>query len=190
VAAELLVPHRADLTTQLLGLQRRMHRLQADRLRQLAQRADRAVLRLQAARPQARLALLCRRQDDAARRLQAGVQRRLDAARARLRHADAVLRACHPERRLALLRQRLIALRTRPQAAITRRLQGEALGLRNLARSLEAVSPLSTIARGYAILQHPDGRVVRKVGEASPGDRLEARLQDGVLGVRVEGELL
>lgn len=190
VAAELLVPHRADLTTQLLGLQRRMHRLQADRLRQLAQRADRAVLRLQAARPQARLALLCRRQDDAARRLQAGVQRRLDAARARLRHADAVLRACHPERRLALLRQRLIALRTRPQAAIARRLQGEALGLRNLARSLEAVSPLSTIARGYAILQHPDGRVVRKVGEASPGDRLEARLQDGVLGVRVERELL
>ena len=56
----------------------------------------------------------------------------------------------------------------------------------NLARSLEAVSPLATIARGYAILRKEDGRIVRSVGDASEGERLSARLQDGILGLRVE----
>ena len=186
VAAELLVPHRSDLGTRLDGLQRRLQRLQSDRLRQLAQRADRAVLRLQAARPQARLALFCRRQDEAVRRLRAALHRRLDAERARLRHADAILRACHPQRRLVLLAQRLGTLRTRPQAALARRLQRDALHLRGLARSLETVSPLATIARGYAILQHPDGRIVRHVGDAAAGDALRARLQDGVLTLKVD----
>ncbi len=63
-----------------------------------------------------------------------------------------------------------------------------ALRLRGLARSLEAVSPLATVARGYAILQTPDRRVVRSVLDAAPGDRLEARLVDGTLKLRVEDQ--
>ena len=66
-----------------------------------------------------------------------------------------------------------------------RRLGNETLMLRGLARSLEAVSPLATVARGYAILRHPDGRVVRSVLDAAPGDQLDARLADGTLPVRV-----
>jgi len=70
--------------------------------------------------------------------------------------------------------------------AIGRRLTADALRLRGLARTLHTVSPLATVARGYAILQHADGRVVRSVLDAAPGDRLDARLADGSLGVRVE----
>jgi exodeoxyribonuclease VII large subunit len=58
--------------------------------------------------------------------------------------------------------------------------------LRGLVRSLHAVSPLATVARGYAILQHDDGRIVRSVGDATVGDALDARLVDGRLRVRVE----
>ena len=98
-----------------------------------------------------------------------------------------MLRAVHPQRRMSRLHERLAALSSRPQAAIARRLGNDALRLRGLARSLEAVSPLATVARGYAILQHPDGRVVRSVLDTTPGDRLDARLADGVLPVRVIG---
>ena len=186
VAAELLVPHQAELMTRLAGLQRRVQRLHAERTRQLAQRADRAMLRLQALRPQARLDLLRRRQHEAHRRLQAAMGARLEGERMRLRHADAVLRAWHPARRLARLAERLAGLQSRPRVALVARLQRDALRLRGLARSLEAVSPLATIARGYAILQRPDGRIVRSVTQATPGDALQARLQDGVLQVTVE----
>ena len=48
------------------------------------------------------------------------------------------------------------------------------------------VSPLATVARGYAILQHDDGRIVRAVGDAAVGDAIDARLVDGRLRVRVE----
>ena len=122
----------------------------------------------------------------ALRRLTAAWQQRLDRERAHLRHADAVLRAAHPRRRIARLRERLASLANRPQACIARRLGSDALRLRALARSLETVSPLATVARGYAILQHDDGRIVRSVLDAAPGDRLEARVSDGTLRLRVE----
>ncbi|NZA28418.1 exodeoxyribonuclease VII large subunit, partial [Luteimonas sp. SJ-92] len=54
------------------------------------------------------------------------------------------------------------------------------------ARALETVSPLATVARGYAILQQQDGRVVRSVQQVEPGERLGARVGDGQLHVRVE----
>ncbi|HEY8973580.1 MAG TPA: exodeoxyribonuclease VII large subunit [Burkholderiaceae bacterium] len=185
VAAELLVPSRDDLLRRLRALDARLRNLQAQQLRAAMQRADRAALRLNALRPRARLDALCKRQADALRRLSAAWQRRIDRERARVRHADAVLRAAHPQRRIARLRERLAAVSSRPQAAVVRRLGNETLRLRGLARSLEAVSPLATVARGYAILRHPDGRVVRSVLDAAPGDRLDARLADGQLPLRV-----
>ena len=185
-AAELLAPSQDDLARRLRTLDARIRNHQRQQLRAAMQRADRAALRLHALRPQARLQLLRRRQEDGLRRLTAAWQQRIAADRARLRHADAVLRAAHPHRRLSRLRERLAAVASRPQAAIGRRLANDAMRLRGLARSLQAVSPLATVARGYAILQQPDGRVVRSVADAATGDVLDARLGDGSLRVRVE----
>jgi exodeoxyribonuclease VII large subunit len=186
VAAELLVPNRDDLQQRLQVLVARVHRQQAQCLQQASQRADRAALRLNAMRPRARLDNLRQRQQEALRRLQSAWRQRLDRERSTLRHAGAVLRAGHPRRRIERLRERLALLSVRPQATIARRLGHETLRLRGLARSLEAVSPLATVARGYAILRHGDGRVVRSVHDAAPGDALDARLTDGELRVRVE----
>ena len=85
----------------------------------------------------------------------------------------------HPDTQLAIRQARV-------ERIAGRRLGNDALRLRGLARSLEAVSPLATVARGYAILQHGDGRVVRSVLDAAPGDALDARLADGQLRIRVE----
>jgi exodeoxyribonuclease VII large subunit len=186
VAAELLVPDRSDLTRHLDALQRRLTGLQQQALRQAMQRADRAVLRLQAMRPQARLQLLQRRQSEAHRRLESAWREQLERRRAVLRHAAAVLRATQPRRRLALLREHLQSLGPRPQAAIARELQRDALKLRGLARSLEAVSPLATVARGYSILTDMEGKLVRSVSQVEAGDAVTARLGDGQLKLRVE----
>jgi exodeoxyribonuclease VII large subunit len=66
-----------------------------------------------------------------------------------------------------------------------RRLEQRQSRLQGLARSLSAISPLATVARGYSILQHPDGRVVRSVGDVASGDTLDARVSDGQLRVTV-----
>ncbi|SDQ22629.1 exodeoxyribonuclease VII large subunit [Pseudoxanthomonas sp. CF125] len=186
VAAELLVPNRIDLSTRLQGLQRRMSALQLQSLRQSMQRADRAMLRLQATRPQARLQLLQRRRLEAQRRLESVWREQLERRRTALRHAAAVLRSNQPQRHVSTLQEKTSSLSLRAQAATARTLQRKTLELRGLARSLETVSPLATIARGYSILQDDAGRIVRSVGDAAAGDRLSARLQDGALTVRVE----
>jgi exodeoxyribonuclease VII large subunit len=184
-AAELLVPDQRDLRTRLLNLQRRMTQLQAHALGQAMQRADRAALRLQAVRPQARLQLLKQRQEDAWRRLQSLMRERMDQRRAALRHAAAVLRGGHPQRRLARLRERLQVVRPRTQAAVVRTLQRDATRLRGLARSLETVSPLATVARGYSILSRSDGALLRSSAQVEVGDEVHARLAHGRLQLKV-----
>jgi len=74
----------------------------------------------------------------------------------------------------------------RPQAALVRQLQQHTRHLRELARALDAISPLATVARGYAILEQDDGSSVRSIHQAAPGERLSARLSDGRLRLRVE----
>ena len=187
-AAELLVPEAATLSTRLLGLHRQLLALHANALRQRMQRIDHAFLRLHALRPQARLQAFAQRATQARLRLVNAIQRRLEREHASLRHADAILRASHPQRRLLQARARLEALRHRPQALLAQRLQQDALHLRGLARSLHAISPLATVARGYSILQHADGRIVRNVSDAAIGEPLDARLHDGIVQVRVEGK--
>lgn len=186
VAAELLVPDRAELLARVRRLQRHVDDTQLRVMQGHFQRLDRAALRLQAQRPQTRLDALRRRQDEALRRLTATMHQRLQHDAARLRHADAVLRSATPRRRLQQLRERLAALAPRPRAAVARHLERDRLRLRGLARSLEAVSPLATIARGYSILRREDGSVVRSVFDTTPGEALDARVVDGSLRVRVE----
>ena len=49
-----------------------------------------------------------------------------------------------------------------------------------------ALSPAATLERGYAVLQRPDGHVVRSPADAGvPGDELRARVSEGEFTVRV-----
>lgn len=187
VAAELLVPDQRDLTVRLRRLQQRLAQLQLHALGQAMQRADRAALRLQAQGPQARLTLLRHRQQAAFTRLQSAWRQKQQHRQSQLAHAAAVLRGAQPQRQLAALRERLAALAPRAQSAMNRQLQNDALRLRGIARSLEAVSPLATVARGYSILTRADdGALVRSSSQAQPGERLHARLAEGSLLLRVE----
>jgi len=186
VAAELLVPDQQDLTRRLRSTAARLQQLHRHGLIQAIQRVDRLLLRLEARSPQARLQLLQRRHSELGRRLQGAWAQQLQQQSARLRHAAAVLRGGHPQRRLQHAQQRLQALRGRPEAAMQRTLQQRALQLRGLARSMEAVSPLATVARGYSILTGGvDGELIRRVEQVQPGDTVQARIADGVIQAQV-----
>ena len=55
-----------------------------------------------------------------------------------------------------------------------------------LAHSLQLVSPLATLGRGYSILLDEHGNAIRQAAQTQPGQRLRARLGEGELDVRVE----
>jgi len=54
------------------------------------------------------------------------------------------------------------------------------------AASLDALSPLGVLQRGYAIALDSDGRLLRDAQSVSPGDQVEVRLEKGRLKTRVE----
>ena len=141
---------------------------------------------LRAPTPSAAAELLVPHADDLSRRLRTLEQRMRSLQRQRLRQAmqradRAALRlqALRPRARLELLARRQGDAVRRLRSAMQRRLEQRQSRLQGLARSLSAISPLATVARGYSILQHPDGRVVRSVGDVASGDSLDARVSDG-----------
>ena len=55
-----------------------------------------------------------------------------------------------------------------------------------LAASLDALSPLKVLGRGYAMARTEEGGILRSSAQVRPGDRIELRLAQGSLGCRVE----
>ncbi|HLN97645.1 MAG TPA: exodeoxyribonuclease VII large subunit [Pyrinomonadaceae bacterium] len=54
------------------------------------------------------------------------------------------------------------------------------------AASLDALSPLAVLQRGFAVAQTADGRLLRDASRVSIGDSLKVRLAKGSLGTRVD----
>ena len=118
-------------------------------------------------------------------RLQRQQQQQLRQAMQRTDRAGLRLDAQRPRARLDLLCRRQAEALRRLAAAWQHRHARDTQHLRGLARSLETVSPLATVARGYAILQHEDGRLIRSTTQAASGDHVDARLADGTLKLSV-----
>ncbi|WAC67408.1 hypothetical protein OVA14_01185 [Agrococcus sp. SL85] len=58
--------------------------------------------------------------------------------------------------------------------------------LEHLRGTLRALSPQSTLDRGYAVVQTTSGHVLRDAAEASPGDRVLVTLAAGSLAADVQ----
>ena len=55
-----------------------------------------------------------------------------------------------------------------------------------LLRTLHAVSPLATLARGYAIVKDEQGRILRNAADAPAGTLIDARLAHGHIRAKVQ----
>jgi exodeoxyribonuclease VII large subunit len=186
-AAEMLVPDGAALLRRIDDLHARLARGQRRRLEDAAQRSDALYLRLKAASPQARLHLARVRLSSLATRLPTLLPLALKRLGERLGQLHGRLLARHPSVSITRQRQHLLPLEQRFRDATRRSIDMRLRRLDDLARTLHAVSPLATLERGYAILIERDGgSVVRSVAQTTAGQRLQARLADGSIDVRVE----
>jgi len=185
-AAELLVPDVRDLVRGLAHLRQRLFALQERRLRDLAQRADRVWLRLQAQRADQRLRLARQRLEQLKPRLWRAWKARRQQQRTSLDLLQRRWQPLHPLHRVQQLLEAQSRLGKALNSAVQRRLSTIRADLTASGRTLHATSPLATLARGYAILTDEDGRIVRSANEVSSGAGLDARLGSGTLKVRVE----
>jgi len=187
-AAELLVPDAVAISRHLHQLQQRLLTLQQRRLQGHSQRVDHLLARLQAQRPQARLARDHERLLHLQRRLTSVLREQNQRRHTRLDRLHARLLALHPRTRLPLLSRRLAEQDLRLRRAIAHTLQRQQTALRHAGHALHSVSPLATLERGYAILFDDAGHVVRSAEDVAIDDTLKARLAKGELNLKVLGK--
>jgi exodeoxyribonuclease VII large subunit len=184
-AAERAVPDSAEYLRALSALERGLAqsiRRKLLSLRQLLAQSERALGHLS---PRARLLQHAQRLDELEQRLQRAISARLERARVRLANAEALLCRSSPVRRLAPLKQRLEAAQRRLPIAMQRSLQTARERLERSMRTLNAVSPLATLDRGYAIVTDDGSHVVTDASSLVPGSWIEARLARGSVRANV-----
>jgi len=185
-AAEALTPDRGELLSRLFNLQHRLRACHDRRQRTAAQRLDQLNARLLNQRPQARLDRDGARLQQLGARLHAAAAGVVRDARRTGDRLRARLHLLHPQHRLQQARKRVLDARGRLQMLATLRLQRDARAVTAVARALNAVSPLATLSRGYAImLASPEGPVLRSVGALQAGGTVVARLADGTAELQV-----
>ena len=126
---------------------------------------------------------LSQRLDDQERRLNLAVRARFDRLksrieRVRLTSPAALVQA--GQSRLHHLSQSLTRSETAVRTTKTNQLE-------QLVTRLNAVNPLSTLERGYAIVStSPDDHVITSASDVKPGDTIRARLEKGELTAEVK----
>jgi exodeoxyribonuclease VII large subunit len=81
--------------------------------------------------------------------------------------------------------ERIMALTDRARRSVAAGLTRARDDLSHTRARLVALSPASTMRRGYAIVQRPDGLVVREAAGLEPGQPLRVRFTDAQVGVTV-----
>ncbi len=94
------------------------------------------------------------------------------------------LRLRSPQARWRSDRQRLDDLGHRASVAWLNRLKLERARLDGTGQRLKSLNQEAILGRGYAVVSHPDGRLVRSIGDVSPGDALKVRVSDGHFDAR------
>lgn len=75
-------------------------------------------------------------------------------------------------------------LRARAARALTHRLDRATDDVAHVRARVRSLSPAATLERGYAVVQRPDGLVVRDPDDAAVGTQLRVRVAGGELGAR------
>lgn len=90
-----------------------------------------------------------------------------------------------PLARIQRDRQRIDELGYRSGNALSNILRLQRTRLVGLDQRLVSLNPRSILGRGYAVVSHPDGAIVRSIDQVDPGDHLNVRVSDGAFPAEV-----
>ena len=182
--AELLVPDLADLDYTMVQYQRYLVQAMQQKL-QVAQLFLRN-LQLRVRTPEQFLQQAAMRIDDASARIQSLLHNRQDLLQQKTRHLTQRLQQQSPNRRIAAEKQQLAGLNARLQHITQQNLTSRHQALLNSARMLHSVSPLPTIARGYAVVTDQTGNVVSEIADLKENTAVKTYISDGAFTATVQ----
>jgi exodeoxyribonuclease VII large subunit len=185
-AAELVVPDAEEVLNNFVRFAARFHRGMRRRLEEHRERLRWLTGRAALVSPSARLTHQAQRLDELEQGLLRALRRRLHEHRERLRWLAGRAARVSPVGRVRDAAAHHAALLARLQAAGLEQTRRARERLLPLVRTLNAISPLATLERGYAIVSIEGGQILRDAADAKAGTIIEARLARGRIRAKVE----
>jgi len=185
-AAELVVPDSGEWSRRLQHMQQRLAFRMQRRLADVREQLLWTARRLQQLHPGVQVRQQTQRTDELDQRLRRAMRQYLAQLRAQINQHGAQLQRCSPAMRVSVLAGRAKTAEARLTMSMQQRLERTRARFESTARTLNAVSPLGTLQRGYAIVSDAQGSTIVDVARIASGDLIETRLANGRIGARVE----
>ncbi len=186
-AAELAVPDRTQWLSALTAMDERLSRAAKQRLAGPRNLLSTLAHRLEQSHPGVQLRQSQQRLDELETRTRLSLTRLLEERRSRLAESSARLPGASPAHRIEGLHERMRFVSRGLAQAARESLQRRRERLALAQRTLESVSPLATLQRGYAIVTSgEDGGIVMDAQAAPSGTAIDIRLARGGLSATVD----
>lgn len=180
VAAEHASPDAQDWLARFCYLQKKLQQLTLRKLNQQQQALDGLGKRLQQQHPGAKLSRNIERVNRLSLRLHQAMWQKLQLKNSHLAMQTARLNQHNPAEQIIFFQQQTQYLKQRLMRAMTHKLAQLNQQMGASSQTLQAVSPLATLQRGYAIVSKPaTGQIIRQTQELIVGERIEIRFGNG-----------
>lgn len=186
-AAEMVSRNQLELLRQIQNGQQRLEMAMDYFLANRTRRFTQLHHRLQQQHPQLRLARQQTVLERLRQRMNLAVDTQLKRAGQRQQRATQRLNQQNPQPRIWRAQTRIQQLEYRLAENLRARLGSTRERFGNAVTHLEAVSPLSTLARGYSVTTATDGTVLKQTKQVKAGDLLTTRVSDGWVESEVKG---
>ncbi len=181
-AAELVSPDQSEWLAQLRTLQLRSTRHLQQQLLDARKQLNWLTQRLQFRHPGQYLRQQAQRLDELEQRSRLVIQSHFNKLQSLLNVETAALKQAAPSVRISRSELQLQVLTQRLRTIIGAGLQTRQRQLAVACKSLDTISPLATLERGYAIVtRQADKHVLHSANSVSAGEQVTARLADGQL---------
>ena len=178
-AAEVVSRNQQELLRQIQNGQQRLEMAMDYFLANRTRRFTQLHHRLQQQHPQLRLARQQTVLERLRQRMNFAMDTQLKRAVSRQQRVTQRLNQQNPQPTIYRAQTRIQQLEYRLAENIRSRLSTTRERFGNAVTHLEAVSPLSTLARGYSVTTATDGKVLKQTKQVKAGDVLTTRLSDG-----------
>lgn len=180
-AAEVVSRNQQELLRQVQSAQQRLEMAMDYYLANRTRRFTQIHHRLQQQHPQLRLARQQTMLERLQKRMSFALENQLKRAGQQQQRLTRQLVQQNPQSRIHRAQTRIQQLEYRLAETLRAQLSATRERFGNAVTHLEAVSPLSTLARGYSVTSAADGALLKQVKQVKVGETLTTRLGDGVV---------
>jgi len=185
-AAELVTPSQQTYLHRLQSYQRNLTRLIQNRLKYATEQTQWLQSRLKNQHPQSQLMQQSQRLDNLTEGLQSAFRSLISDKKHQLKYALQNLINNRPDQFIDYQKVQLEDLSSRLLYMAQHSIENKQQQLANISRTLQAVSPLNTLSRGYSITRDSKGRTINDADQLEKGNIILTQLQYGEIKSRIE----